>query len=188
MNSLPEPPDYSRFDQLLSSLHLQVGAAELHGVISALLCAAHTDAHVAWFEELFSELPNGDLLVKEMRQLLGQLYQITERQIGDEGLAFAPFLPSENVPVEGRAQALSEWCQGYLFGLGMAGVTEEKLAEDGREVVADLTELTRLDYEQIESGESVEADLMELTEFVRVGALLVREELRSEEEASHEAG
>ncbi len=29
---------------------------------------------------------------------------------------------------------------------------------------------------------------MELTEFVRVGALLVREELRSEEEASHEAG
>ena len=177
MTLTPKSPPHQRFNQLLASIDLDVGASEMHGVLCGLLCAGHSDAHVRWFEDLFENRSADDLLVSETRQALGQLYQVTHRQMNDGDLDFMPYLPDERATLSERAGGLAEWCQGFLYGLGMAGISEAGFVGDAKEAIGDIAEITRLDHEYIEADEAAEADFVELEEFLRVAVLLIREEL-----------
>ena len=49
-----------------------------------------------------------------------------------------------------RAEAVSGWAQGFLYGVGLAGVSPERdLSEETREALADISEVTRLDLDQV---------------------------------------
>jgi uncharacterized protein YgfB (UPF0149 family) len=185
MNNSIALPNYSRIDQAFDSIGLEQGASETHGVLCGLLCAGASQAHVEWIEGLFKERPADDLLVREARQLLGQLYLASRQQIGDEGLEFMPLLPDDDAPLSQRATALVNWCEGYLYGLGMAGVTEQQLAGDAKEALQDIAEFTRLDLDALQEGDNDESAYMELQEFLRVATLLIREELVSAQENDH---
>ncbi|MEN8177133.1 MAG: UPF0149 family protein [Pseudomonadota bacterium] len=179
MTLTPKTPPYERFSQLIESVELDVGASEVHGVLCGLLCAGHSDAHVAWFEELFANRSSDDLLVREVRQSLGQLYQVTQSQMNGDDHGFTPYLPNDKSPLTERASRLTEWCQGYLYGLGLAGLSEKQFVGNAKEAIGDIAEISRLDHEHIEAEEEAEAAFVELEEFLRVAALLVWEELAS---------
>ena len=177
MTLTPKLPPYDRLSQLAESIELAVGVSEFHGVICGLLCAGHADAHVRWIEELFAAYAPDDLLVREVRQSLGQLYQVTRNQISGEDLGFDPYLPDDRAPLSARLECMALWCQGYLYGLGLAGLSENEFAGDAREIIRDVSEITRMDYESIEEGEANEAAFRELAEFLKVGVLLIWQEL-----------
>ena len=175
-------PVYSRLAQVLKSLGLVQGASEIHGLLCGMLSAGTSQAHVDWIEGLFGELPADDLLVQEMRQMVGQLYQTSRRQLSDEGVEFSLLLPDDDAPLEERARALVNWCEGYLYGLGMGGVSEQQLAGDAKEALNDISAFTQLDLDNPGGEESDEYAYMELQEFLRVATLLIREELASAQE------
>ncbi len=177
MTITPKMPPYERFDQLLTSIELDVGGSEMHGVICGLLCAGHSDAHVTWFEELFENRSSDDLLVREARQLLGQLYQVTRNQLRGDDLGFMLYLPNDHCLLPERARRLTDWCQGFLYGLGLAGISENQFPGDTQEAIGDITEIARLDHEHIDSEEEAEAAFIEVEEFLRVAVLLIWEEL-----------
>ena len=52
----------------------------------------------------------------------------------------------------------------------------ESLSDDAREVVSDLAEFTRIEPEE-EDSEAAERALAEIAEYVRMGVLLIYEEL-----------
>ena len=182
MTLTPKLPPYERFDQSLDSIELDVTASEVHGVICGLLCAGHSDAHAVWFAELFENRSSDDLLVKETRQLLGQVYQLTRDQMTSDDLGFTPYLPDDEFPLPLRARRLTEWCQGYLYGLGLAGLSEEQFAGDAKEAMQDIAEISKLDHENIEAEEESEAAFVDLEEFLRVAALLIWEALATHRE------
>lgn len=177
MNETPGMPDYSRFDQSLESIGLDLGASETHGVICGLLCAGTSRAHIDWFEQLFNDRPSGDLLVREARQMLGQLYFASKQQLDESAAEFVLLLPQDDEALRNRAQALVRWCEGFLYGLGLAGIEEQQLVGDAREALHDISEFTRLDLEALEEDEASESALMELQEFLRVATMLIREDL-----------
>jgi uncharacterized protein len=190
MNETAVMPDHSRFDQSLESIGLDLGASETHGVICGLICAGTSQAHIDWIENLFAERPSNDLLVRETRQMLGQLYLASSQQLGDEGVEFALLLPQEEESLQRRAQALTKWCEGFLYGLGMAGIGEQHLVGDAKEALHDIAEFTRLDLDALDEDESSESDYMELQEFLRVAAMLIREDLmegRNDDQPTQEA-
>jgi uncharacterized protein len=175
-------PEYGRFDQALESIGLEMGASETHGVICGLLSTGSTQAHVDWIEAMFSDRPSDDLLVGEARRMLGQLYLASRQQISGETLDFVLLLPDDESPLQTRASALIEWCEGFLYGLGLAGISEQQLSGDAREALGDISEFTRLDLASLEEDETSESAYMELQEFLRVATLLIREELASSRE------
>jgi uncharacterized protein YgfB (UPF0149 family) len=96
-------------------------------------------------------------------------------EAGEMGLEL--LLPDDGAPLRERGQALADWCKGFLFGIGLAGAALHRaLSADAREVIGDLTELSRLDADE-EDNEGSEAAYAELVEYVRVGVLLIHEEL-----------
>ncbi|MET0067506.1 MAG: UPF0149 family protein [Candidatus Thiodiazotropha sp.] len=170
-------PDFARLEQVLSAVDFDYGPSELHGVITGLICGGSDDVRALWMGDLLGHLPDDDLLAQEARQMVGQLYRATLEGIAHAEMLFMPLLPDESNVISERAKSLSEWCEGYLYGLGVAGVTERQLVGDAREALQDLTHFTRIDYEDLESGEATEMAYVELQEFLKVVTMLLWEEL-----------
>ncbi|MCU7866817.1 MAG: UPF0149 family protein [Candidatus Thiodiazotropha sp. (ex Lucinoma borealis)] len=178
-------PDYSRLEGAMNSIGLDLGVSEIHGVICGLVCAGTSQSHVDWMEALFEDWPTEDLLAREARELIGQLYFATRDQIGHDDLSFMPFMPDDSQPITDRAKGLRDWCEGYLFGLGLAGVSDLQLVGDAKEALQDITHFTRLDYASLDDGEATEQAYLELQEFLKVVTLLIWGDLAEIRENVH---
>ena len=87
-------------------------------------------------------------------------------------------MPDDDQPLRRRVEALSNWCQGFLLGLGLGGVREGSgLPGDSQEVMRDFAEISRLGHGD-GNKEEEESAYAEIVEYVRMAVLLVYEELR----------
>ena len=118
--------------------------------------------------------------LQDVVQQLSLVHRITIEQINDALTEFYLLLPEDNAPLVTRAEALGEWCQGFLYGLAAGGLKEDtKLPENSQEIMRDMLEISRASAdEDAEMDEADEIALMELVEYVRTGVLLINEELQ----------
>jgi len=166
-----------------------LGPAESHGMLCGLLCA-RTDAEPGtWLmhildeqtggEQTGSEVRTGDVLAEECREQLLSVYQETEQQLAGESYDLRLMLPDDDEPLALRSEALGEWCQGFLFGLAMSEEQIwDKLSPEAAEVGHDFTEIAGVVAPEGEELEADETAYAELVEYVRMGAMLIYEELQ----------
>ena len=145
---------------------------EAHGTLVGALCAGQGFTLEHWLREIFPEAKPG-IAAAGMQSL----FDWTRSSLAASEL-LEPLLPADDAPIGERAQALGEWCQGFLYGLGTSTLPDpEHLPESVAEVVRDLTAITRVDADPDESEEENEQAYAELVEFVRVAVQLLHEEL-----------
>ena len=167
--------DYAACRDALERAEADVSAAEFHGTLCAMLCTrpdARMDACV--FEIVVSEhAPDG----AGWSRVLAEHGERSRRAFAEGDFDLELLLPDDDASIIERSEALSDWCKGFLYGLGVAGKNvTEILSDDAREVVSDLTEFTRLDTDE-EGSEGAEKAFAEIVEYLRVGVLLIYEEL-----------
>lgn len=164
---------HAELESALGTLHLGIGASDLHGSLTGYLCAGGSAGAEDWPAALELE---PDAKTNLHHEALARLYRDCRAELDDPDLGFEPLLPAADAPVERRAEALVEWCRGFLGGVGLAGTSRTLLSGDANEVLADLGRIgaSRFDYDNAEEDESA---LSEVLEFVRVGVLLLHTEL-----------
>ncbi|HET6591614.1 MAG TPA: UPF0149 family protein, partial [Xanthomonadales bacterium] len=125
-----------------------------------------------------------------LHEALTEAWQSTVAQFEDEELGFALWLPDDDDPLEERTVALARWCSGFLAGLGSGGQLEA-LSEEAREAIGDLQEIARAELSSPATddarSEDDEAAYAEIVEYVRIVALVLREDFRGplDDEAIH---
>lgn len=178
--SAPPLPDFERTLQLGGAELDAAILAESHGLLCGLVCRE-------------SSLDAGDFLrhLEAMRLVtdpgralhaaLTEACQSTVEQFDDEEMGFALWLPDDDEPLEERTIALARWCSGFLAGLGSGGPLET-LSEEAGEAIADLQEIARAELSSAANeyarNEEDEAAYAEIVEYVRVVALVLREDFR----------
>jgi uncharacterized protein len=196
--------DYDWLSELLKELDLGVSAAHVHGSLVGYLCAGATltmratldqelnqqfDADTSsesdqkhWFTVLFDE---HDVVVPQATQAeLDDFARATARLMSLEEMRLEPLLPDDACAITERANALTDWCSGFLGGLGLGGFKQVKaLSKDGREGLRDLERIARTEIELDDDAEGNENALMELSEFAKVTALLLFADIRTQEQA-----
>ncbi len=183
----------SVLNQAFRRLGIAGDAAENHGILCGLLCARGEVDEEEWVALMIADAPAGGaggaiirpsfaagsapMSMNEERALLNDLYEATVRDLGAPDLVFMPLLPDDSEPLGRRAEAVSDWCRGFLYGLGVGGIEDhETMPEDMREIIADIIEISRASSETDESEEDEHA-FMELVEYLRAGVTLVYETL-----------
>jgi len=147
-------------------------------VLCGIICAGQDEALEPWLGELFAGAEPGDALVDGCRQGLTYLYRETLADIDDPGLGLSLLLPDEAHSAQARIGAVSAWCQGFLYGVGVSGITPDRdLSDETREALSDIAEITRVDVSAVTDSEADEDALTELSEFLRVAAMLIHEDL-----------
>ena len=167
--------NYADIQRVLEEERSLTDAAEAHGTLAGSLCAVAGEYR---FEEWLLEiLPEGRAR-PDAAAILRELFSETRGTLRAPDMEFELLLPADAQPIDSRATALAQWCQGFLYGLGSGAVQDAaSLPGDIGEIVRDLTEVTRAGVDLAEGEESNESAYAELVEFVRVSVQVVFEEL-----------
>jgi uncharacterized protein YgfB (UPF0149 family) len=175
---------YAEIERALQDARAMTDAAEAHGTLAGSLCAAPGYRFEDWLKEI---LPEG--AQSNATGPLEELFSETNAALASDEMLFEPLLPEDERPLDARAAALAQWCQGFLYGLGSSRIHDaSRLPGDVGEIVRDLTEITHAGASATETPESDESAYAELVEFVRVGVQLIFEELEPFREQPRHAG
>ncbi|KAF1687321.1 YecA family protein [Pseudoxanthomonas broegbernensis] len=150
-------------------LGLAASAAELHGALCGWLCGDGGDL-ADWPARV---LADPSLPAPPPGSALDRLRQGSAARLDDGEFAFQLVLDDDDAPLHQRAQALFDWCRGFLGGFGLAAGASPPLSEEGAEALQDLGKLAGARVQDIDEDEEDESALSELEEFVRVATLLL---------------
>lgn len=177
--SSAELPDYDELAACLDAVEASLGPAEAQGVFCGQLCATGRPETARWLDDVLADAEADDTELDECHTLLTQLADHTLEKMNDTELGLQLLLPDDDAPLAERARELGSWCEGFLYGLGLGGLKEDQALPDNvREIIHDFGQIARVTRESDETGESEENALVEIVEFVRMGVLLVYEELQ----------
>jgi uncharacterized protein YgfB (UPF0149 family) len=170
-------PAFDDFYHLLTQAEVVTSPAEIHGMLCGFVCVG-------------PKLNGGfliDILLKRLgtrpRFMLGSqgavvgLYDVACRQLS--GLqSFQLLLPDERHELEERAEALSRWCEGFLYGLGLGGSSiEEETPDVIHEALYCIAEIAKLEISHLEVTELDKLAYDEAIEFITHAIPLIYEEL-----------
>jgi uncharacterized protein YgfB (UPF0149 family) len=180
----PDPlPDF-RHALLISRGVLDAAElAECHGVLCGMICGESGGTA----EDFMRHLATLELAVEgetALHEVMAEAFESTVQQLADEELRFKLWLPDDDQPLDERTRSLAQWCTGFLAGLGMGGPLQP-LSAEAAEALADVQQIARAGLsayadeaqEQAQQEENEQA-FVEIVEYVRVVALILREELR----------
>jgi len=149
---------------------------EMHGILSGLLVVDEAVPEAQFLACIVSneqQSPAAGAI-----DVLRKLHHETRELLGSNGIEFEPLLPDDEYPLIERFNAASSWARGFIVGLAKQGVSADKIVSaDVSQFIHDLTEISNSEYEVEESEES-ELIYVELVEYLRMGALLLQEELQ----------
>ena len=178
-------PEITELEELLYRIDATMGAADAHGALCGMLCARGTIELSEWVDHVIGEQEQGNELLHDVVHKLSELHQSTLEMMNDATGDFKLLLLDDDDPLPERVEALAAWCQGFIYGLAAGGIQEgSELPEDTAELLKDMIEISRAGQDVDDTGVE-ESDVnddemayMEIEEYVRMGVLLVYEELQ----------
>jgi len=169
--------DYDELQSMLETRDALMGVSEAHGLAAGMLCVKFDADFNRWVTAVFDTEEQLEALVDEDKQALTGLFDGTLELLKSEDFLFDLLLPDDDERIAVRASALSEWCQGFLYGVAYMGVGDDKeWSEDNRGVLRDMMEISRLDSDG--SDDSDEQAFIELQEYIRAAVQMLLGELQ----------
>ncbi|HEX7046001.1 MAG TPA: YecA family protein [Gammaproteobacteria bacterium] len=171
-------PTFDQTEDALRRANVLVDASECHGTLCALISAGKAGLKQQWLAQTLEDTDPAASAVIECRRLLDSLWNETHESLVGQSFDFEPLLPESNIAIGDRVEALTQWCDGFMYGLGLAEIESfEKLPQDVAEVLRDFADIGRGNLALSENAEEDELAFMELSEYLRVGTQLVHDEL-----------
>lgn len=169
-------PKYDDFVQSISVLALTMSGSELHGIMCGYLCAGADSQGEAYIRALLNN--KKDEQSRNALLSMFSVFSISQQQMNNFDFEFEMLLPDDDESLVTRAQAFSEWCEGFTQGLTIAGVGMEQFyEEESQDALQHLMKFAELDCESLEVGEEDERALMEVSEYTRMAVLRLHSDL-----------
>ncbi len=173
-----EPTTHAELSEALSTMQLGMSASELHGALAGYLSAGGLSPAREWLSALALEEIDDAIGEAPARELFDRLFTGCAADLEDPELAFDLLLPDDSASMGERAVALVDWCRGFLGGLGLSGVDlEQGLSGEAGEILGDLARIAATRFDDASGGEEDEQAYAEVVEYVRVGVLLLHNDL-----------
>ncbi|UQB42992.1 YecA family protein [Thiomicrospira microaerophila] len=161
--------DYAAALQPFSQLE---SASFVQGMLVGYLSASPDSTEAQWIKQLVDE--GGISKVKEsFLVILHALYTETLAGLNSESCDLNLLLPDDDAPITRRVDHLAQWCEGFMYGLGLGELGE--VSREVTEVLNDLADIAMLALPEQED-EQLNDSLIELVEFVRMAAIMIYDE------------
>ena len=176
--------DIEQIKRDLVKLGSEASPSEAHGTLCGLVCGKGDAEAQEWLSlAIYGEtgtadaIAQGDYLAQEASDSLTEFFSESITALSDNNLGFYPLLP-EDESEDIRLEAIAQWAQGYLMGLSLAGIKNfSGYSEDVEEFIEAMASISNADDYELADDESDEESIIELIEFIRIGVLLMNEEM-----------
>ncbi|MCD2450239.1 UPF0149 family protein [Methylicorpusculum oleiharenae] len=180
--------DYHVFESLFVASGTHCSVAEAHGLATGMLCVDERADAANWLTELFDADADSD------SSAFNKFFEATRASITSDDYRFDLLLPDDLDDLEEQVEALRDWCQGFLFGVGYSGGSGAWPGEIS-EILKDIVEITKIEAGQYSSADADQEDLdakaeedkaafIEINEYLRASVYMIREEFLSRAESA----
>ena len=173
--------DHNELDAALRRCGSTWNAGQTHGLLCSRLALAGAEGASRWLAQVLQDTDPDNTLRTECEVMLEALCSATWQQLSERRSEFMLLLPDDDDPAWVRAEAMGQWCEGFLHGLVSETHGEElrqRLASDPlSDIIKDMLEITRASIGDGANAEGNDNAFTELIEYLRVAAQLTYEEL-----------
>ena len=151
--------------------------AETHGIVVGLLCG-NPQQHEQELTDSLAALQVGDWDSERIREQLSPALSALHAELSSPEMDFRPLLPTSDRPLEERTRCLANWCSGFMTGFGASfpSAAMDKQPPETKEALQMLEQISRAASDPESDSEAEETAFFELAEFVKIAALMLREE------------
>ena len=165
----------------LNEIGSMASASELHGHYCGRLIAGH-QLRGDFGLKITSECIG--LSTRELtpfKEFFADLTDQTVAVLENDLFSFQLLLPSDEIALPSRLEALSDWCQGFLAGIAStAGLQDSAVMREEADTVNDIIEISKISLDVDESEES-ETLFSEVSEYVRLAVFNLFDQFRIED-------
>lgn len=171
-------PNYKAFEDVLSLMQTELSPAEFQGIALGLLAWNNPSrAAQEWSNVLVQECTNAC-------QELDQLFAFAWQGLKDTEYGLKLYLPEDEAPLYLRALAVSQWCRGFMFGLGLMGFDSRMLSNVLiSEALQDISQIMNIEINPDEHSAESEKEYFELVEYLRMATLLIYSEISTSDQS-----
>jgi uncharacterized protein YgfB (UPF0149 family) len=139
--------DHNELDAALRRCGSVWNAGQTHGLLCSQLALAGGEGVSRWLAQVLQDTDPESSVCSECEAMLEALCAATWQQLAERQSEFMPLLPNEDDPAQLRAEAMGQWCEGFLHGLVSETHGEElrqRLASDPlSDIIKDMIEISR---------------------------------------------
>ncbi len=169
---------YQEIETALDGAQSPYRPEDCHGMLCAMLVVNNSLQCKRWVDEICTSEQIENQLAPQDQNAFNSLYNHTRQELNDALLNFSLLIPEDESSLGERVSALKKWCDGFLFGLALAGVKDiSKLPGDSFEILQDISLILQASDED-EEDELNEMAYTDIVEYIRMGVLLINEELQ----------
>lgn len=172
------PDNSSLFDPLRRLLD-PLDPAELHGLLCGLLCLDVDLDRDRWLNCVHEAMGRDSEFSQPVCSLLAKLLELGAAQMNAPDGCVTLLLPDDDAPLRQRVDALGDWCQGLLYGLGL-GEMEQRgvLSRESWEFLHDVGDIAQIGFDTDSASEADEIAYAEVVEYLRVGLLMIQQDIQ----------
>lgn len=182
MTDEPIPPDYELIQEVLSNIGSELSPEEVHGYLTAGFVTDQLENKKTWLDSL---IDNHALSADEQKAAtapLTQLFDYTQATLASPMYEFKLLIPDDEEKLSFRCECLARWCQDFLTGLHLSGVTVDPQGKDDLSNALKLVQEVALSLsqsEQLSSSEDDEFAFSDMLEHLRMTIIFIYNELQA---------
>ena len=170
-------PTYQAVEADLKEQGLAAVPAELHGLLSGMICGGLAVDDDSWVGPVCDYANEGEAMTDGAKMMVRTLFTTTADELISGGFEFSLLMPDDDEPLADRAEALTEWVNSFISGLGLMDLQKNQLSEEITEALADLHEISQLGIDEDDDLEQQAALFEQVVEHVRMCVLSCHSEL-----------
>ena len=171
-------PSYDQIQLSLAPLNLPLSISELHGLICGYICAGSKSQAEAYLRTLMASFQQLD--ANEASSLLFTCFSVSQHLIEAFDFSFQLLIPDDDASLAVRAQAFSDWCEGFTQGLTLSNVGFDHFHDaEAKNALGHIEEFAQLDHDSLAMDEDDESALLEIQEYTRLAVLRLYGDLHS---------
>ena len=153
-------PEYSMVASELQSSDLSVTPAELQGLLAGMLSGGLSLTDKSWQPLIYDYTNDGMGWPVRALTVAESIMSVTTRELTGSGMELSLLLPGEDADIFAQADALSEWVNHFISGMGLVNVQLKDAPDDVKEALSDLEEIGKLGIDE-DDDLNEQADLLE---------------------------
>ncbi len=162
-------PNQSTYQTLLNRLRLDelsVTPAEMHGLLTGMVCGGLDLKSTQWLPMLY-DYTNDSLSWPIQSKTIAVTYLETIiKALNTKSISFSLLLPEKTENLLVRAEALAEWVNAFITGIGLIGVTSNQLSRQSNDILKELTEIALLHIDDDEDFNELETSFQYVVDHV----------------------
>ena len=165
---------YEAIDDALLKLDAINEASEAHGALCGMTCISGTGDINNWLTHILGKVDANNIELGDSESILQTLHDKTVAVLTQQNYELELLIHSDDDPLDVRIDDLCNWCQGFLYGLSVAGLTDiSKLPSEASEILQDMMDISKAGYDSEDDEEENEAAFSEIVEYLRIGVYLI---------------